>query len=336
VGGRRLRMTPKRPRYGKGEATSGAALRTISRKAVPFAALMACAGCAVPNYDVSSRSDGLPTILSTIKHIKCELTDLVRRPVQEGSGPVDPLEQGLLNGDYDVQLTLELEVNDTGGLTPSVTFMEPITKLISFSLGGSANLSESRDHHFTDNFQLSMRQLYADAHAPPDKPHLVCPTDDNDLGRTLGLRDNLRRTLGIRDFVAMGFDTDRLPTAPPKTAQTKTPQTSQQQSASITTATEAFGGVITFLVTKNVSGFGPTWTTTRWKGPGGLVGLSQVNTDKLTLAFAQGPNAGTKMPSIGTTIDRNPPNLGAYNFTQQQLNQTISSQIQTLQSQLSP
>jgi hypothetical protein len=331
-----MRMTSKRRRCGAGETAAGAVFMTISRKAIPVAALAACAGCAVPKYDVPYYPNGLPTVVSTIQHIKCELTDLVRGPLLQGSGRVDPLEHDLLTGDYDVQVTLELEVNDTGELTPSVTFMEPITKLISFSLGGSATLSESRDHHFTDNFQLSMRQLYADAHAPPDKAHLVCPTGDGNLGRTLGLSDNLERTLGIRDFVSMGFDTERehylaAPPVAPKTAQQQQP--SQQQNASITAATEAFGGVITFLVTKNISGFGPTWTTTRWKGPGGLIGLSQVNTDKLTLAFAQGPHAGTKVPAIGDIV-QNGPNLGAYGFTQQQLNQTISTQIQTLQSQL--
>jgi hypothetical protein len=199
--------------------------------------------------------------------------------------------------------------------------MEPITRLISFGLGGSAGLSESRDHHFTDNFQLSMRQLYADAQKPPDEVHLHCPTSDGNLGRTLGITDNLARTLGIRDFVAMGFQTDRLPPPP-------------DQQGSIASGTEAFGGVITFLVTKNISAFGPTWTTTRWSGPGGLVGLSEVNTDKLTLTFAQGPAAGHKMPKIANIV-RNAPNLGAYSFTQQQLNQTISTQLQTLQSQLS-
>jgi hypothetical protein len=300
----------------------GAVFITISRKAISFAALMACAGCAVPKYDVPYTSNGLPTVSSIIRHIKCELTDLVRDPYQEGTGPVkNAFEQNLLNGDYDVQVTLELEVNDTGALTPSVTFMEPITRLISFSLGGSATLSESRDHLFTDNFQLSMRQLYADAQKPLGEAHLHCPKGDGNLGRTLGISDNLARTLGIRDFVAMGFQTDRLP--PP----------ANQQGASVTSATEAFGGVITFLVTKNVSAVGPTWTTTRWNGPGGLVGLSEVNTDKLTLAFAQGPNAGKKMPPIGKIV-QNGANLGAYSFTQQQLNQTISTQLQTLQSQL--
>jgi len=333
-----MRMTPKRRRRGAGKAMARAAFMTTSRKAIPFAALMACAGCAVPKFDVPS-PNGLPTVKSTIDHIKCELADLVSLPAVEGNSKVDPIEQKLLTGDYDVQVTLELEVNDSGGLTPSVTFMEPITKLISFSLGGSATISESRDHHFTDNFQLSMRQLYLDAHAPAGKPHLVCPTGDGDVARALGVKDNLERTLGIRDFVSMGFDTDRPPPPPPATPPTPKPsqqqQTPQPQSASITAATEAFGGVITFLVTKNVSGFGPTWTTTRWKGPGGLIGLSEVYTDKLTLAFARGPNAGTKVPAIGSIAVPNGPNLGAYSFIQQQLNQTISSQIQTLQSQLS-
>lgn len=292
---------------------------TILKHAIAGAVVLACAGCAVPTYDVTYTPNGLPTVSSIIRHIKCELTDLVRDPVQEGDGPVkNAFEQDLLNGDYDVQVTLELEVNDSGGLTPSIAFMEPISKLISFSLGGSATLSESRDHHFTDNFQLSMRQLYADARKAPAQAPGACPAADSNLGRTLG----------IRDFVAMGFQTDRLP-PPPKPG-----QPAPTPGASISTATEAFGGVITFVVTKNVSGVGPTWTTTRWKGPGGLVGLSEVNTDKLTLAFAEGPNAGTKMPPIASIVP-NGPNLGAYSFTQQQLNQTISTQLQTLQTQLS-
>jgi hypothetical protein len=315
-------MTSKRRRRGAGEASVGEVVITISRKTICLAALMACAGCAVPKYDVPYTGNGLPTVSSIIRHIKCELTDLVRDPYQEGTGPVkNAFEQSLLNGDYDVQVTLELEVNDIGALTPSVTFMEPISRLISFSLGGSATLSESRDHHFTDNFQLSMRQLYADGQKPPGEVHLHCPKGDSTLGRTLGMSDNLARTLGIRDFVAMGFQTDRLPPPP-------------NQQGSVGSGTEAFGGVITFLVTKNVSAVGPTWTTTRWNGPGGLVGLSEVNTDKLTLTFAQGPNAGQKMPKIDKIV-QNGPNLGAYSFTQQQLNQTISTQLQTLQSQLS-
>jgi hypothetical protein len=318
-------MTSERHWPGVGEAAAGTFM-LIGRKMIPFAALMACAGCAVPQYDVPY-DNGLPTVQSLIKHIKCELTGLVGKPVHRGPGRFeDSIEQKLLAGDYDVQVTLELEVNDTGGLTPSITFMEPITKLISFSLGASATLSESRDHHFTDNFQLSMRQLYADGQTELDERLLKCPKGDDsdgDLASTLGLKDNLHRTLGIRDFVKMGFDTERLETGPPKPA--------QQQITPITTATEAFGGVITFVVTKNVSGVGPTWTTTRWKGPGGLIGLSEVNTDKLTLGFAPGPNAGTKVPLNISNRTRNAPNLGAYNFNQQQLIQSLGSQSQLQQ-----
>lgn len=295
------------------------------RNAITIAPLVVCASCGVPKYDVPYTTNGLPTVSSTIENIKCELTDLVREPLQEGPGPVkNAFEQDLLNGDYDVQVTLELEVNDTGALTPSVTFMEPLAAaMTSFSLGGSATLSESRDHHFTDNFQLSMRQLYADAQETTRRAPNSCAQGGS----------NLARTLGIRDFVAMGFQTDRLPTpVQPKTLQEE--QASQKAGGSITTATEAFGGVITFVVTKNLSGFGPTWVTTRWKGPGGLVGLSKVNTDKLTLAFAEGPNAGQKLLPIGT-IAPNGPNLGAYSFTQQQINQSISTQLQMLQTQLS-
>lgn len=287
----------------------------ILRKIVAFAALLFCAGCGIPKYDVPYTDNGLPTVSSVIRNVKCELTDLVRDKYQEGSGTVkNAFEQDLLNGDYDVQVTLELETNDAGGLTPSVTYMDPISKVMSFALGASATLSESRDHHFTDNFQYSMRQLYKEGQETPKAPG-TCATGDGNLGGTLG----------VRDFVAMGFQTNRLPS-----------QVKPQGGGTISAATEAFGGVITFVVTKNLSGFGPTWTTTHWKGPGGLVGLSEVNTDKLTLGFAQGPNAGHAMPSSLDSIAPNGPNLGAFSFTQQQLNQTISTQIQTLQNQLLP
>jgi len=54
-----------------------------------------------------------------------------------------------------------------------------------------------------------------------------------------------------------------------------------------------FGGYVNFVVTKSVNG-GPTWTLTSFTGPGSNLGsFSEVNTDKLTFAFARGDKAGT-------------------------------------------
>lgn len=319
-----------------------------SGKCLSYAALSAvltCAGCAVPKYDVPyDETSGQPTVTSIINRVKCELTDMVRAPLTPGSTSTAPLsgaELFLLNGDYDVVVTLTLEVNNTGGLTPSITFMEPLSKLTSFSFGGTATLSESRDHTFTDNFQLSIRQLYADAQMAGNpslapEPGLAnhpaalaefahrCPKGDT----------NLSEPLGIADFVGMGAQTERLPLEPTAPAAAANPKPGQAAAPTTAAATQAFGGTVSFVVTKNVTALGPTWTTTRWKGPGGLVGLSHVNTDKIVVAFAQGPHAGQPLQAFAATppgaIRPNGPNVRAYNFLQQQITQSINSQLQLL------
>ena len=114
-----------------------------------------------------------------------------------------------------------------------------------------------------------------------------------------------------------------------------------------TSAEKVFGGSIQFLVTKNVNAVGPTWTLVHFKGPGGLLSASQVNTDKITLAFAQGPNVGKKM-ILPTTLpralsqapERSPqarghrPNGTAYLLLQQMLTSSINSQLIILQNNL--
>src|ERR1700730_4255388 len=93
-----------------------------------LAASLACAGCAIPRFDVPySESTDQPTITSIIDRVKCELTETVSDPfalVKSGTpSSIDTYyEPFLLNGDYDVQVTLNLEVNNTGGLTPSITY----------------------------------------------------------------------------------------------------------------------------------------------------------------------------------------------------------------------
>jgi hypothetical protein len=292
-----------------------------------LAAVAMCIGCSVPKFDVPYGSNSeQPTVSSIISRVKCELADMVRDPLQLAktgvrSSPDTWHELFLLNGDYDVVITLSLETNDTGGLAPNITFMEPVTKLISFSFGGSATLSESRDHTFNDNFQISMRQLYAEVQWAQSPSSDLDEKIRAEWAHTCPLQDsNLSKVLGIKDFVAMGSQTERLPSTPVP---------------SNGAATQAFGGSVSFLVTKNISGVGPIWTTTRWKGPGGLLGLSHVNTDKLTVAFAQGPNAGKPLsqffsPTPPTRIEANGPNVNAYNFLQQQITQSINSQLQSL------
>ncbi len=68
----------------------------------------------------------------------------------------------LLNGDYDVEIALSGEVNEAGGLAPALAYMSPLTATASFLFNANGTRSESRDHNFTENIQLSVRAIYAD------------------------------------------------------------------------------------------------------------------------------------------------------------------------------
>jgi hypothetical protein len=271
----------------------------------------------VPQYDVPYTEAGHPTVKTIIERIQCEIRDLVRPDSKYGGF--------LRSWDMDVLIALSVEVNNTGALTPSLSYLKALSPLTSFTFSGNFTLGESRDHTFTENLQYSVRQIYLDWYAY----NLVEKAGINPM--TLGLTAHdcpqadtfLSGTLGIVDFVAMaagseGLDTDSTPD-------------------------KVFGGTIKFLVTKNTNGTGPTWSLIHFKGPGGLLGLSQVNTDQIVLSFAQGPNVGKpiKLPTLaqltngfGVPMLHHPPNAKAYWLLQQQLTGSIGSQLTTLQNGL--
>lgn len=82
-----------------------------------------------------------------------------------------------------------------------------------------------------------------------------------------------------------------------------------------------FGGSVQFVITKSLSATGPSWQVVRFKNIATLASLSEINTDKITLAFAQGSNKGTRLPRVFGV------NRAAYEFLQQQLLNSISSQL---------
>ena len=184
-----------------------------------FIGLLCLNGCAVPRFDVPSDPAGQPTVRTIVNRIECEIKDMIRDDL-----PDDPSTFSrpfLLVGDYDVAVSLSLDVNDTGGLAPNLSYMDPLTKVTSFALSGTAALSKSRQHNFTENIQLSFRQIYTnwkyggrsyDCPSPPDT--------------------NLAGTLRIKNFAAMANSTENL---------------DQKQTLS---GKGVFGGSIQFLVTK--------------------------------------------------------------------------------------
>ena len=137
-----------------------------------------CGGCAVPHYDVPYSTTGQPTARTIVARIECELRDMVRN-----DRPDDPTtwhRDFLLNHDYEVEVALSVEVDNTGGLAPTMSYMNPITATTSYAFGGTATLSESRDHNFTENLQFSIRDIYndwrtgADPHECPLARHRAC------------------------------------------------------------------------------------------------------------------------------------------------------------------
>jgi hypothetical protein len=216
---------------------------------------MMLSGCAavVPNFDIPVDEAG-PTIQSISRRITCELADLIERD--------DGLRSALLISDIDVALQLNLTVNDTGGVSPSLSY---INGPFAFGLGGT--FSQSREQNFTQKFYYSLRSLQKEA--------ALAKAQNFDLANCWPIDTNLAGELGLRKTVALAF-------------------TSQHVAwDSKLTDDGAFGGYVDFVVTKNVNG-GPTWTLTSFTGPGSNLGsFSEVNTDKLTFAFARGDKAGT-------------------------------------------
>lgn len=276
-------------------------MRRVLKSVVTLAGFLVCTACAVPRYDVPYDKAGQPTVASIVARIQCEIRDMVRddRP----NDPVTFNRNFLLDGDYDVEASLSLEVNDSGGLTPSLSYITPLAAAAtSPTIGASGNLSASRDHNFTENIQLSTRKIFSDWKTGFD-PH-ECP---------LVADTYLSGSLGISDMVAMANSTAELD------------ETRKLSDAGV------FGGSIQFVVTKKITAAGPTWVLVRFNNISALADLSEVNTDKATFAFALGPNAGKPMRLAKKHNRYNP---YAHQFLQQLLTSSINSQLTRLQGTL--
>jgi hypothetical protein len=183
--------------------------------------------------------------------------------VEDDNNPASFHSSFLLTNDYVAAIALSLDVTNTGGLAPSLSYLNPVA---SFALSGSGTLSEARNANFTENIQLSFRKIYDGWKF--NRIPFACPSADT----------NLAGDLGLRDFVALAARTPHL------------------YESSGSDSPEVFGGTVQFLVTKQVNSLGPTWTLIHFVGPGS-VNLSQVNTDKITLSFARGKEAGKPLAS---------------------------------------
>jgi hypothetical protein len=147
-------------------------------------------------------------------------------------------------------VNLTLQVDDNVGLSPTLSFIDPTA---SFTFGASGTLKGARQRIYTESLDLDVRSL--------TKRNCVQRPDTFDLSGNLGIVDAVDLGLGSLEESddQAKFDKDK-----------------------------AFGQTIQFAVTKNVSGFGPTWTLTRFTGPGGFFGAERVDTNQLVISFAPG------------------------------------------------
>jgi hypothetical protein len=296
------------------------AVAMFVRRCVVLGGALLYGGCGVPSFDVPVDQNRQPTAKTIVQRLECEVRDLVRDDHLDDPDTING--PWLLNGDFDVQIALSLEVNDSGGLAPSVSFLGNVNGFMhpsTYTLGTTGALSEGRDHTFNENIQLSVRQIYMDWKSGA-KLH-DCPSPDTNLSGTLGIKHFVELAASTPDLV------DPLPSSPS------------------TTSASVFGGSVQFVVTKNITSAGPTFALVHFKSISVLGSLSEINTDKVTLAFAHGPNIGKKMPPITPlTLARvkangypaNGFNSAAYEFLQQQITSSITWQLIILQKSLTP
>ena len=111
-----------------------------------------CGSCAVPRYDVPY-VEGTPSATSIVRRLEYELLDLVR----DDTGN----QKWLLTEDYQVAVTLSLEVNDTGGLAPN-TSPESVEQGCELRLRRIRDVERIARPQFHQNLQFSFREIYKD------------------------------------------------------------------------------------------------------------------------------------------------------------------------------
>jgi|SoiMethySBSTD1v2_1073268.scaffolds.fasta_scaffold00027_1 hypothetical protein len=150
---------------------------------------------------------------------------------------------------------LSLNVEDNLALTPTVTFTEPlpappIGETLTFGL--SAALRGQRQRIYSEKLEIVVAPLakrFCDR--APDKWY--------DLTGNLGIVE-------IAEIAMRSHGAD-------------------DPAAQFTTK-DAFGTTVQFIITKGVSGVGPSWRLVRFSGPGGVLATDRRDTHKLIISFA--------------------------------------------------
>lgn len=220
-------------------------------------------GCSgVDRFDVPKNPvTGTPTLRSIVRRIKCELAVMAANDYK--------YKAFMDAGDFVVALQLSLTVNDDGSLAPSFTYTNGL-----FSFNAGAKLEAQREQNFTEQLIFSIKDIRTEM--------ILAQEASRKLGREVDsfrcpeVDTNLAGELGLVQSAEMAFTSEGL-----------------NLTTKLSGTSGAFGGYVNFVITKNLNSVGPTWTLRHFKGPGSLAGISEVNTDKLTFAFAERAATGT-------------------------------------------
>jgi len=148
---------------------------------------------------------------------------------------------------------LFLQVDDSAGLTPTVSFIEPLAAAgTKFAFGASATLKRARQRVYNESIKLDMAKLNGG----------TCSKNDSAY--------DLAGELGIAEAIDIGF------------------QSIDKNNTAAFSDKVAIGQTLQFILTRNVSGTGPTWTLAHFIGPGGLAGAERIDTHKLIVSFTPG------------------------------------------------
>lgn len=148
---------------------------------------------------------------------------------------------------------LYLQVDDSAGLTPALRFIEPLARAgTTFAFGASGILKRSRQRLYSETIRIDMAKLNGKTCQKYDAYY--------DLTGELGIVETMGIALASIDKDNTAAFSDKV----------------------------AFGQTLQFVLTRNVSGVGPTWTLTHFIGPGGLFGAERIDTHKLIVSFTPG------------------------------------------------
>jgi hypothetical protein len=250
-----------------------------NKPGIPAAVLAAAflAGCAGPprfaRVDEAPGMDGAPDMEAVVRHVQCELLDLLDEADKAPAGPLGRLRAG----DYVAYASLTLDVVAKEGVTPSLAYITPFSTAgtqRSFGLGGE--LSGERHRNMTQTFTFLLKK----PSSPPASPG--CPE----------LQSRLRGDLGLRQVVLEGLKSSQAQVLPFLNGEDP-----DVTAAGLTGDTiPNFGSTVEFTVVYGLN-FTPTWTLTHFNGPaadGSLLNASREVKDSLTIAFAAVPKSAAK------------------------------------------